>query len=155
MAEVSVTWVQGAQFVGTDTSGHTVVLDAPEGRTSWEGFKPSELLLAAVGGCTGIDVVDILRKKRQQITGLRITVTGRQQQEFPHAFIEIDVHYAVRGHGVSTQAVERAIQLSEEKYCSVAATVRGVAAIRTSYTVVDEGERQEAGAGVPAHVASV
>ena len=138
MAEVNVTWVQGSQFVSSGTGGHSIVLDAPAGRESWEGFKPSELLLAAVGGCTGVDVVDILHKKRQQITGVRITVTGRQQENFPHAFTDIDIHYAVRGHGVSMQAVERAIELSQEKYCSVAATVRGVAAIHTTCTVVDE-----------------
>lgn len=155
MAEVSVTWVQGAQFVGSGSGGHSIVLDAPEGRAAWEGFKPSELLLAAVGGCTGVDVVDILRKKRQRITGLRITVTGRQQDDFPHAFTDIDIHYAVRGRGVTTQAVERAIELSEEKYCSVAATVRGVAAIHTSYTVVDEDQEREAAVDVPVGVAPV
>ncbi len=155
MAEVTVTWVQGVQFVGTGSGGHSVVLDAPAGRSAWDGFKPSELLLAAVGGCTGVDVVDILRKKHQQVTGLRITVTGRQQTEFPHAFTHIDVHYAVRGRSVSKEAVERAIELSEEKYCSVAATVRGVAAIHTSYTVVDEERSQDTAVGVQIDVATV
>ena len=155
MAEVTVTWVQGVQFVGTGSGGHSVVLDAPAGRPAWDGFKPSELLLAAVGGCTGVDVVDILRKKHQQVSGLRIIVTGRQQAEFPHAFTEIDVHYAVRGRGVSNEAVERAIQLSEEKYCSVAATVRGVAAIHTSYTVVDEEQPHENAAGADVDIATV
>jgi putative redox protein len=155
MAEVNVTWVQGAQFVSSGTGGHSIVLDAPAGRESWEGFKPSELLLAAVGGCTGVDVVEILHKKRQQISGLRITVTGRQQEELPHAFTDIDIHYAVRGHGVSVQAVQRAIELSQEKYCSVAATVRGVAAIHTSCTVVDEDQPREAAVGVPVDVATV
>lgn len=155
MAEVSVTWVQGAQFVGTGTGGHSVVLDAPTGRETWEGFKPSELLLAAVGGCTGVDVVEILRKKQQKVTGLRITVTGRQQEVPPHAFTDIDIRYAVRGHGVSEQAVKRAIELSQDKYCSVAATVRGVAAIHTSYTVVEDGQPLADAVAVPVSVATV
>jgi putative redox protein len=155
MAEAKVTWVQGVQFVGTASGGHSVVLDAPAGRDSWEGFKPSELLLAAVGGCTGVDVVDILRKKRQHFTALRITVTGRQQEDYPHAFKEIDIHYEVRGYGVSDQAVQRAIELSEEKYCSVAATVRGVADIHTSYTVIDDADVQDAPAAAESEVAAV
>ncbi len=155
MGEVAVTWVQGLQFVGSGTGGHSIVLDVPAGRSSWDGFKPGELLLVAVGGCTGVDVVDILRKKRQQVTSLRITVTGRQQEDFPHAFTEIDIHFAVRGRGVSVDAVQRAIELSQEKYCSVAATVRGVATIHTSCTVVDEDQPPEREVGVPIDVATV
>jgi putative redox protein len=91
-----------------------------------------------VGGCTAVDVIDILRKKRQRVSGLRVTVRGEQREEYPRAFIRIELHYEVRGYGVSPQAVERAISLSEEKYCMVAATVRGVATITTSFTVVEE-----------------
>jgi putative redox protein len=138
MSEVSVTWVRGQQFVGTGTGGHSVVLDAPVGREQWEGFKPSDLLLAAVGGCTGVDVVEILRKKRQALGGLRIAVTGTQQEDPPYAFVVIDILYTVRGHGLSDDAVRQAIALSQEKYCSVAATVRGVAEIRTRFVIEDE-----------------
>jgi putative redox protein len=143
MGDVSVTWVQGVQFVGTGSGGHSVVLDAPAGRDSWEGFKPSELLLAAVGGCTAVDVVEILRKKRQALSGLRISVHGEQQADPPHAFNEIRVHYEVRGRDINPQAVERAIELSQTKYCSVAATVRGVATIHTSFTVIDDESAAE------------
>jgi putative redox protein len=86
MAEANVTWVQGEQFVASGSGGHSIALDAPGGRATWQGFKPSELLLAALGGCTGIDVIDILRKKRQRVSGLRITVHGEQAEAFPHAF---------------------------------------------------------------------
>jgi putative redox protein len=130
MAEAGVTWVQGEQFVATGTGGHGIVLDAPGGRDTWQGFKPSELLLAALAGCTAVDVIDILRKKRQ-----RVSARGEQRTEHPKAFERIAVHYEVRGQGISATAVERAIRLSEEKYCSVAATVRGVATITTSYTI--------------------
>jgi putative redox protein len=148
MSDVQVTWVQGEQFVASGSGGHSVVLDAPGGRATWQGFKPSELLLAALGGCTAVDVIEILRKKRQQVSGLQVSVRGEQREEHPRAFERITVHYTVRGHDVSPAAVERAINLSEEKYCSVAATLRGVATITTSFTVEQEG------AGAPEPVAA-
>ena len=138
MAEAMVTWVQGEQFVASGTGGHSVVLDAPGGRETWQGMKPPETLLAALGGCTGIDVIDILRKKRQQVSGLRVSVHGEQREEFPRAFERITMHFEVRGRDVSQQAVEQSIELSQQKYCSVAATVRGVATIATSYTIHED-----------------
>jgi len=138
MAEVGVTWVQSEQFVASGTGGHSIVLDAPGEREAWQGFKPSELLLAAVAGCTAVDVIDILRKKRQRVSGLRVTANGEQREEYPRAFYRIDLRYEVRGKNVSPLAVEQAIHLSHEKYCSVAATVRGVAAIATSFNVIEE-----------------
>jgi putative redox protein len=138
MADVDVTWVQGEQFVASGDGGHSIVLDAPGGHPTWQGFKPSELLLAALGGCTGVDVIDILRKKRQRVSGLRVTVHGEQAEDYPRAFVRIAVQYEVRGQNVSEAAVARAISLSEEKYCSVAATLRGVATITTSFTIVED-----------------
>ena len=140
MAEVGVTWVQGEQFVATGTGGHSIVLDAPGGREAWQGFKPSELLLASLAGCTAVDVIDILHKKRVQVSGLRVTAHGEQREEYPKAFERINLHYEVRGHHVPREAVERAISLSEEKYCSVAATLRGVATITTSYAISEDGQ---------------
>ena len=139
MSDVAVTWVQGEQFVASGSGGHSIVLDAPGGRATWQGFKPSELLLAALGGCTAVDVIDILRKKRLRVSGLHVTVRGEQREEYPRAFEHIAVHYEVRGQGIAEAAVERAISLSEEKYCSVAATLRGVASITTSFTIVEDG----------------
>jgi putative redox protein len=150
MSDVEVTWVQGEQFVASGSGGHSIVLDTPGGRATWQGFKPSELLLAALGGCTAVDVIDILRKKRQRVSGLRVTVRGEQREEYPRAYERIAVHYEVRGQGVAPAAVERAINLSEEKYCSVAATLRGVATITTSFTIVEEGVAGETPAQVTA-----
>jgi putative redox protein len=149
MSDVAVTWVQAEQFVALGSGGHSIVLDAPGGRTTWQGFKPSDLLLAALGGCTAVDVIDILRKKRQRVSGLRITVRGEQREEHPHAFERIAVHYEVRGQDVAESAVARAISLSQEKYCSVAATLRGVATITTSFTIVEDVSAME----TPARVA--
>src|SRR5579862_8659949 len=111
MSDVTVTWVQDEQFVASGSGGHSIVLDAPGGRATWQGFKPSELLLAALGGCTAVDVIDILRKKRQRVSGLRVSVRGEQRAEHPHAFERIAVHYEVRGQGIAAAAVERAISL--------------------------------------------
>jgi putative redox protein len=139
MSDVAVKWVQGEQFVASGSGGHSIVLDAPGGREAWQGFKPSELLLAALGGCTAVDVIDILRKQRQRVRGLRVTVRGEQREEYPRAYERIAVQYEVRGQDLTPAAVERAISLSEEKYCSVAATLRGVATITTSFTIVEDG----------------
>lgn len=140
MTSVQTTWVQGEQFIATGTGGHSVVLDAPGGRESWQGFKPSELLLAALAGCTGVDVIDILKKKRLHVTGLRVRADGVQLSTPPYNFTHITVHFEVRGRAINPQAVERAIALSQEKYCSVAATIRGVAEIATEFTIVSDDE---------------
>ena len=132
MTAVEVTWIQGDQFVASGDGGHCVVMDAPAGRDTWQGMRPTELLLAAVAGCTAVDVIDILRKMRQGVTGLRVTAQGYQRAEHPRAFERIQLQYEVRGSGISNSAVERAIELSHAQYCSVAATVSGVAQITSS-----------------------
>lgn len=134
---VHVTWVQKRQFVGTDGSKHSVVMSSQD-EENGVGMSPSQLLLVGLGGCTGYDVVDILLKKRQQLTGLELVVTGEQDAEPPWPYRKIHVHYVLRGKGLREKAVQDAITLSEEKYCSVAATVRGVAEITTEYTIVEE-----------------
>ena len=134
---VHVTWVQKRQFVGSDSSKHSVVMSSQD-EENGSGMKPSDLLLVGLGGCTGYDVVDILLKKRQQLTGLEVVVTGEQDAEPPWPYRKIHVHYILHGKGLREKAVQDAIALSEEKYCSVAATVRGVAEIATEYTIVEE-----------------
>jgi len=134
---VHVTWVQKRQFVGTDQSKHSVVMSSQD-KENGTGMSPSQLLLVALAGCTGYDVVDILQKKRQHLTGLEVVVTGEQDADPPWTYRKIHVHYLVRGKGLREKAVRDAIELSEEKYCSVAATVRGVAEITQEYTIVEE-----------------
>ncbi|NOZ30014.1 MAG: OsmC family protein [Chloroflexi bacterium] len=134
--EAKVTWRDGMEFAGTAASGHTVVMDSSAehgGRNA--GFRPMELLLISLAGCTAMDVISILRKKRQKVTGFEINVRGEQADTHPHKYTDIHVEYVVRGEDISPQAVERAIQLSEEKYCSVEATIRGVARITSSYRI--------------------
>ena len=134
---VRATWVQNRQFVGTDQSKHSVVMSSQDEKNG-TGMSPSQLLLVALAGCTGYDVVDILHKKRQHLTGLEVVVTGEQDADPPWTYRKIHVHYIFRGRGLREKAVRDAIQLSEEKYCSVAATLRGMAEITPEYTIVEE-----------------
>ncbi len=128
MAEVSLRWVGEFNFVGVDSNRHSAVISGlPPDRSI--GLKPAELLLLALGACTGYDVVNILTKKRQRLSGLEIIVSGEQDPEPPWAFRRIVVTYRVQGRGLDPKAVADAVRLSEEKYCSVAATIRGVARI--------------------------
>ncbi len=134
MSTASVHWYGGEKFVGTDSTNHSVVISTPgEG----VGMKPSELLLVALASCTAVDVVDILSKKRMPLAGLDISVSGDQDADPPWAFRRIHIHYLLRGAALTPKAVESAIALSEEKYCSVAATIRGVAQITTSFEILE------------------
>lgn len=132
MATATVEWIGGQRFVGVDSTGHSVVLSTPD---EGVGMKPSELLLVALAACTAVDVVEILRKKRLDLRGLRIIVHGEQDADPPWTFRKIHMHYALHGRDLTPEAVEQAIRLSEEKYCSVAATVRGVAEITYDYEI--------------------
>jgi len=136
MSVVELNWTRGLQFVGTDSTQHSIVLSADEENRT--GVKPSDLLLLALGGCSAVDVVEILRKKRQALTGLAIRVTGEQDPDPPWAFRRIQVEYQVRGRGLSPQAVNQAVALSEEKYCSVRATLAGKVEISRDVRIVEE-----------------
>lgn len=135
MANASIRWVGGRQFIGTDSTKHSVVLSTPD---EGVGMKPSELLLVALSSCTAVDIVDILTKKRVHLTRLEIEASAEQDSDPPWTFRKIHLSYRVAGKGITEKALEQAIQLSEEKYCSVAATVRGVAQIITSYEILPE-----------------
>jgi len=141
MGQGQVTWVQNMQFVGTDSTKHSVVLSG-SGPDDGTGMKPSELLLVALGGCTGYDVVNILTKKRQKLTGLRMAVSGEQHSDPPWSFHTIHIHYEVIGQGLDPDAVEQAIKLSEEKYCAVSSTLAHAATITYDFTVVEIGQAE-------------
>jgi putative redox protein len=137
-SDVTVTWTGKMQFVGTDSTKHSVVMSAqdPENAT---GVKPSDMLLVALGGCSAVDVVSILSKQRQTLTGLEIRISGEQSDEkWPRPFVRIHVQYILYGKGLSEKAVARAIELSEDTYCSVGATIRGVAELTSSFQIVNE-----------------
>jgi putative redox protein len=123
-------------FVGVSPSGHAQTIETDSARSS--AATPMELLLIALGSCTGVDVISILKKKRQQVTDYRIEVSGDRREEYPRSYTRLYVKHIVRGRGVSAAAVASAVELSETKYCSVAATLRGSAEIVTSYEIVEE-----------------
>lgn len=121
MDNVRVRWNGHRQFVGWDEVGHGVVMDSkPEYKGEGAGVRPLELVLYALAGCTGMDVISVLEKKRQDVRGIEIEIQATQREDdFPKIYTDIALHYVVTGYGVSEQAVARSIELSEEKYCSV------------------------------------
>jgi putative redox protein len=135
LANATIRWVTGKQFVGTDSTHHSVVLSPADVGV---GMKPSELLLVALGSCTAVDVVEILAKKRTNLISLEIQVTGEQDVDPPWTFRKFHIKYLLKGQGLTEKAVAQAIQLSEEKYCSVSATVRATAPITTSFEILPE-----------------
>ncbi|MFN2577596.1 MAG: OsmC family protein [Pyrinomonadaceae bacterium] len=122
-------------FVGVTPSGHAQTIETDSQRGS--AATPMELLLLALGGCTGVDVASILKKKRQHVTGYRIEVHADRREDLPRAYTRFYVKHIVTGHGISNEAVARAIELSDQKYCSVAATLRGTAEILTTYEIIE------------------
>ena len=137
--EAKVKYVDGLQFVGEASSGHAIVMD---GETAFGGgntaVRPTELLLIGLGGCSGMDVVSVLRKKRQDVRGLEITVRGERAEDYPQRFTDITIEFAVTGRNISEEAVKRAVDLSMEKYCSVKATLEGSTKVGFSYRMVQE-----------------
>jgi putative redox protein len=132
--------VEDMQFVGTADSGHAVIMDAPPsvgGNNT--GSKPSELLLMAFGGCSGMDVISILRKKKQDVTNFEINVNGETPDKHPRYFSDIHIEYVVTGRNISEEAVQRAIELSLGKYCMVGITIGKAAKITHSYKIIQAG----------------
>ena len=125
-------------LIGITPSGHAQVLETNGERAS--AATPMELLLVALGGCTAVDVVSILKKKRERVTDYRVEVRGTRREEHPRAFTRMEVRHVVRGRNVSEKAVASAIELSETKYCSVAATLRPGVEIVTSYEIIEDAE---------------
>lgn len=130
-----IEWKNTDLFVGHTPSGHSVLLDTDHTRNS--APTPMELLLVALGSCSGVDVVSILRKKRQEVSAYRVEVRGERRDEHPRSYKRMAVHHIVTGRNISEQSVAQAIQLSEEKYCSVAATLRPTAEIVSSFEIIE------------------
>jgi putative redox protein len=135
MPVTTVRWVTGKQFVGTDDRNHSVVLS---GDHPARGVSPSQMLLIGLSACTAYDVLEIMIKKRKQLTLLEIIANGEQDSEPPWAYRKIHLKYRMGGSGLTEKALAQAVQLSLEKYCSVAATVRGIAALSTEIEIVSE-----------------
>lgn len=133
MGTTNVKWITGKRFVGIDSTNHSVVLaTADEG----VGVKPSDLLPMGLATCTSVDVVEILTKKRMTPTLFEVSVESEQDADPPWTFRKFHLHFKLSGEKLTEQAVQQAIQLAEQKYCSVAATIRGTAEILTTFEIV-------------------
>ena len=130
-----VAWKQhGSAFTVTGGSGFSLRVDEHSGP---KAASPMELVAMAAGSCTALDVIDILRKKKQVVTNFEVNVTGTRQTEHPMKFTEIDLEFVVTGHRIDPRAVERAIELSLTKYCSVNKTLEGSVAIKKHYRLIE------------------
>ena len=134
---VDLSWEGGFRFESTDGHEHTLTLDAPQSDgKDFSGFMPGDMLLTALGGCSGIDVVNILRRQRQNVAGLRISVSGHQNPDPPWAWEHVHIHYVITGDEVNETLVRRAIDLSENQYCSIGATINGKTNITSTFEIV-------------------
>ncbi|MDP2171077.1 MAG: OsmC family protein [Rhodocyclaceae bacterium] len=136
--ECTVRWHEGMSFIAETGSGHLVPMDgSPEAGGRNLAPRPMELLLAGVGGCSSFDVVMILRKGRQDIIDCAVKVTAERAAEDPKVFTRIDMHFVVSGRGLKPAAVERAVQLSAEKYCSASIMLGKTAKMTHSWEIVE------------------
>ncbi len=134
--EAIARWTDGLQFDVSVSSGHSITLDSSKEQGGANaGARPVELLLAGLAGCTGMDVAETLRKKRQKVTGFEVRVHGERREEHPRVFTKIHVIYEVTGKGIDAESVRQAVTLSEGKYCSVAAMLRAATRITTEIRV--------------------
>jgi putative redox protein len=135
-ANTVLRWIpDGKRFISTDSTGHSIVISTSDENI---GMKPSELILSALAGCTSVDVVEILAKKQTPLSHLEVVVTAEQDADPPWTFRKIHLNFKLKGEGLTEKNVQQAIKLSEEKYCSVAATLRGVAEITTQFTILND-----------------
>lgn len=135
MAEVNIEWVGGRKFIGIDSTSHSLVMSSAE---EGIGLKPSDLLLLALGGCIGYDVVNILEKRREKVTDFEMSIQAKQDEDPPWTFREVEIKYIFRGQGLSEKSVQRAIDLSQDKYCSVGATLRDTVKITHTFKILEE-----------------
>ena len=136
MNTAKVKWTGGLRFEGKSKFGLPIATDANKKAGGDEnGYSPLELVLFGVAGCTGIDVIRILEKKRQKVTGLEIEVTGYQPEEYPKPFNKVEIKYLFEGENLDPAKIEHALELSEQKYCSVSQTIAGTAEISHTFVI--------------------
>jgi putative redox protein len=139
--DAKVTWKGKLSFDGTADSGFSIPLGAKtEVGGDDDGFRPLELLLIGLAGCTAMDVISILQKKRQDVTGFEVKVSGTRAADHPKVFTAISIEYLVTGRGLDRESVERAVELSETKYCSAQAMLGKTAQIDNLITVLETVE---------------
>jgi putative redox protein len=135
--EITASWEKDQAFTGLNSAGGTVQMGTLDGKPR---VSPMQLLLVALAGCTGIDIVSILQKKRLNLTDLQVKVRGKRASEYPMIWTDIHLTYLVWGEALQPKDVEQAIQLSEEKYCSVGIMLGKVASITSEYHLYKPSE---------------
>ncbi len=136
---VNVRWQGGMRFAATTEEGDSLVMDAdPEGGGEGRGFRPIKLVLTALGGCGGMDIIWILKRQRQEVTNLEMNITGTRRKKDPRYYESVHVDYVVRGRKLKESAVKRAIELSEQKYCSVRGIFRPEVKVARSIRIEEE-----------------
>lgn len=139
MKRAKVKWIENLKFVGDAPSGHSILMDAsPEVGGDNAAVRPGELTLLALGGCTGIDVVSMLKKMRVKITDFEIIVDADQRPEHPKSWERIHIKYIITGPGIDEDKVKRAIELSQDKYCSVSDMLKKGAEVTHSYEIISD-----------------
>ena len=139
MLTAKMKWAGGLKFEGTSAFGHPIATDGAKAHGGNEdGYKPTELMLFGVAGCTGVDVVRILEKQRQQLKSLEIELTAHQNDKYPKPFHTIEVKYIATGTDLDERKLALAIGMSESKYCVVSQTIQNEAKVVTSYEIRDE-----------------
>jgi putative redox protein len=139
----NVTWKGRMSFTGTAKSGFEIPLGAaPSVGGDNDGFRPLELMALGLAGCTGMDVISILQKKRQEVTGFDVNIEVEQADSYPHVFTYVQVEYIIQGKNVDPKAVERAIELSATKYCPASAMLEKAVEIEHTYKILDQAEKE-------------
>ena len=135
--KAKVTWLNGRAFVGESGSGHSVVMDgAPEAGGRNIGFRPMEMMLLGLGGCSAFDMVMILEKSREKVTACEVTLEGERATEDPKVFTKVKLIYTLSGVDLKPAAVERALKLSSEKYCSATKMFEKTATLEHEWKIV-------------------
>ncbi len=140
----TVSLKKGMAFEATATSGHNVTLAASEevgGHN--EGFRPMEMILVGLGGCTSMDVISILRKMRQEVTEYRVQVEGNRAEEHPKVYTDIVIEHVVKGRGLAADQVRKAVDLSANRYCPASAMLGKAARLTHRYRLIDEDSGAE------------
>ena len=137
LTEITATWKGELTFVGQNAAGGTVQMGVLDGRP---GIGPMQLLLAAIAGCTGEDIVSILQKKRLKLTDMQVRVSGKRADDYPMVWTNIHITYLIWGKDIRTKDVEQAIELSETKYCSVGLMLGKSSKITSEYRILQPGE---------------
>ena len=136
--DAKVTWHDGLHFTGVADSGHEIILDGdPSVGGSDLGSRPLELMLMSLAGCTGMDVISILKKKRQDVTGFEVKTHAERAGKHPKVYTAVTVEYIITGHNINPKAVERAIDLSENTYCPAQAMLAKAAPITHTYQIIE------------------